>query len=92
MRRLPLVAMGVTMALGLLATVAQAEPVTLTASQMDELTAGAAVSVTLNVSTSSATNSSAESSGLGSASSSASASSSVDVSFEASDEDAAPTP
>jgi hypothetical protein len=40
MRRLPLAIMGAAMALGLLASVAQAAPVTLSLSQMDELTAG----------------------------------------------------
>jgi hypothetical protein len=52
MRELPLTISGSAAALGLLAAAAQAEPVTLSALQMDELTAGQAAATSVVTSTS----------------------------------------
>jgi hypothetical protein len=51
MRELPLTISGAASALGLLAAVAQAEPITLSATQMDELTAGQAAATAVVTST-----------------------------------------
>jgi hypothetical protein len=91
MRKLPLATLGAATALGLLATAAQAAPVSLTPSQMDELTAGASsVTVSINVTSDSEVNSAAESTGDGSASSSASQSSSFELNLSANAEDTPP--
>jgi hypothetical protein len=82
--RLPL-AGGAAMALGLLATVSQAAPVTLTPSQMDELTAGsvappAGAIVLISIETSASSRSEVEGEGTASASAAASASVTVEAS------------
>jgi hypothetical protein len=89
MRKLLLATLGTATALGLLATVAHAEPVTLTPSQMDELTAGAVVNggsitVSLTISVMNSAETATETSGDGSADASASTTSTVDVSVDAS--------
>jgi hypothetical protein len=87
MRKLPLATLGAATALGLLATVAQAEPVTLTPSQMDELTAGASLSVSINVLAATAAATAVESTGEGSAAAQAAAANEISVSVEGSAED-----